>query len=64
MRSPEKTVADETPTLTKESLDDLRAVLNQEIGEHRTSLFSDNDLDVIGMFLLTTMTIDLKIRCR
>lgn len=60
----DKTVVENGPVLSKEALSDLRAVLNQEIGEVYTALLSDGDLEDIGLFLLTTLAIGIKMRCR
>lgn len=50
--------------LPAEALVDLRQVLIKEIGPERTSGMSEDDLDHIGKFFLTTMAIGIKMKLR
>lgn len=50
--------------LSKKAIDELRDLLIKEIGPKATSEMSDNELDEIGMFLLTALAEGLKLKVR
>lgn len=50
--------------LSKKAIDELREVLIKEIGPKATSEMSDNELDEIGMFLLTVLAEGLKLKVK
>lgn len=50
--------------LSKKAINELRDVLIKEIGPKATSEMSDNELDEIGMFLLTVLAEGLKLKVR
>ena len=50
--------------LSKKAINELRGLLIKEIGPKATSEMDDNDLDEIGMFLLTALAEGLKLKFR
>ena len=48
--------------LSKKALEDLRISIVKEVGLRDTSQFSDEDLNEIGMFLLTILAESLKMK--
>lgn len=50
--------------LSKKAINELRELLIKEIGPKATSEMSDNELDEIGMFLLTALAEGLKLKVR
>lgn len=50
--------------LSKKAIDELRDVLIKEIGSKATSEIDDNELDEIGMFLLTALAEGLKLKVK
>ena len=63
MHQEEQTIESST-TLSQQAIADLRVCLNKDIGYEHTLLLSDAELEQIGMLLLTTMALGLKIKCR
>lgn len=50
--------------LSPKAREDLRQVLNKEIGPEHTAKLDDDGLDHIGYFLLTIMALGIKMRAR
>ena len=50
--------------LSKKAINELRELLIKEIGPKATSEMSDNELDEIGMFLLTALAEGLKLKIK
>jgi hypothetical protein len=50
--------------LSKKAINELRDVLIKEIGPKATSEMSNDELDEIGMFLLTALAEGLKLKVR
>ncbi|MEI6850037.1 MAG: hypothetical protein WCK29_03285 [archaeon] len=48
--------------LSKKAIEDLRVALINDVGLKDTEEFSDEDLDEVGMFLLTSLAEVLKLR--
>ena len=50
--------------LSKKAINELRDVLIKKIGPKATSEMDDNELEEIGMFLLTALAEGLKLKVR
>jgi hypothetical protein len=48
--------------LSDKAKNDLREVLKKDIGPERADAFSDEELNEIGLFLLTAVVVNLKLR--
>jgi hypothetical protein len=48
--------------LSDKAKNELREVLKKDIGLERANAFSDEELNEIGLFLLTAVVVNLKLR--
>lgn len=48
--------------LTEESLRELRLIFESDFGKDRSDTFSDDDLNHVGIFLLTSLAEATKLR--